>query len=1002
MSSLYMKSVPSYILNNFEIRPKHILNGGKFLNGWYLINILFSLSSSQYFDSFKCHGLFFESQYMIQPGWYRMYLTSQQVSFLHQEKNNFTIFSIIREKSILTASEKYLVYASSDFDPPTQYHKMDDNIYIMSDISQIKNNPHVLKIQPHTSPTLENRYSIGFSQDGSEIPTYDENDDFLIPRSLYHHGLTGKGQVISVSDSGLDSYHCSFYDPNVSTPFKTPNFNHRKIVLYDPVADDKEGERGHGTHVCGILAGKALCRNCGLDLYDGIAPDAKIYMHDLGDLRKGTGDIIDVNLSYYVERARLVSSYILSNSWGYSVGHKEIRATFSKFAYLNPDLTFVFACGNSRSSYTIHTPSNSKNTLAVGALTSPFGAFYESTSNGMFEFGDHKLILDHIIGPTIAETMKRSPSASYNKKKFMVINSFDNGTYINSIVLIRNKLISANANICHEALTKLPNAQLVIFASRVSCNVSTKPKMPFVCLNKTMEFSFSDSVGIATVSPFYTGQPTTIQKLGLSSQGPSSLGYTKPEIVAPGQNIISACAGSSYNQSPRACDSSSLTIKSGTSMATPNAAGILVLVRQFFTDGWYPSLKKPTDSLDNKERELNVPFIPTSTLLRGLAINSAKQIQNPIATGFGVMSPYEGLGFTGMGLRIAHNRTIQSGEHHHYKIEIQENDYPLSITLAYLDPPLSSISYMPLFADLDLVVISPNGKIFKGNGFEDQFQTIEKVIINPAVKGTYHIHILASQFPQPLTVPLYSIVINGKFNQTDLVSNPSFLIEENTDVCYQKCSHGSCIKGQCVCDHGYYGQLCDQKAIDKIMKNDYIELNHKIVKYYQFRVVDENIIFIQLENKNNDFVACINFDNDALKIANENHQTCQYSSYSPITFSFSSANSSLRNGDTFILSVYAITSTQISLGISVIGLESSFSLLYWFVHLPIWKIVLLTSSVSAVFLILFAVIIIMCVNRHRKHSKKEKEHLLTSEMKIPDPREIEHDPADILKVDEEH
>jgi hypothetical protein len=67
-----------------------------------------------------------------------------------------------------------------------------------------------------------------------------------------------------------------------------------------------------------------------------------------------------------------------------------------------------------------------------------------------------------------------------------------------------------------------------------------------------------------------------------SSQGPTVDFRVKPDIVAPG-TVTSARVGAG------SANDCGLTTMAGTSMATPVTAGSALLVRQYFTDGFYPS-----------------------------------------------------------------------------------------------------------------------------------------------------------------------------------------------------------------------------------------------------------------------------------------------------------------------------------------------------------------------------------------------------------------------------
>lgn len=1027
-------NLPYFITDHFEIKAKTLLSSSIFLKGWYIVNLLFSLASNQMFDYLEQNNVKLETKDMIQSGWYRIYLNEEQISFLL--KNNLaSLYPIIREKTTLSESDLYLVYASPDFHPPTSdYQQIDENLFVLSNISSIRKDPKVLKIKPHSRPMLENRYAGGYSENLNEIPSYDEQNRFLIPRPLHQIGLTGRDQVIAISDSGLDTYHCLFYDPNVKTPFRVRDFNHRKIVLYDPVADDLEAERGHGTHVCGIVAGEAGCTDCGLSQYNGVAPGAKIYMHDLGDLRNGGGSIIDINLPYYIERMRYASSFISSNSWGYSSGFEEIRATFSRFAFENPDLLFLFACGNSYSSYTIHVPSNSKNVLAVGALTSPYGALFEKSSDSIMFPSDgikkYKTVILHNSGPSISDCLRSDHSIPFNNKEVLLINSYNKREIIDaqrSVVIIEN---DDNDQVsCEFAMSQVKNASLFIFTKKLSSTCkktdeSTVTVPIYYMANSSIDRLFLQSLKKVTVQPHYRGKRESVTRLGLSSQGPSSLGYTKPEIVATGQNILSACAGSTYNRTPRACSTATTVTKSGTSMSTPVAAGVLLIVRQFFVEGWYPSCNKPDENLSydaiplglliKNDGKLNVAFVPSSSLLRAFAVNSAKKIGSLIETGFGAMNPYEAFGFTGVGLRVINHFFINSGEHYFFNLFVKNSKSTLSVTLSYLDPPLPVSSSMPLFADLDLVVISPSGKVYKGNGFEnnldeDQFATTEKVIINKAEKGNYTVHIISSRFPMPQKIP-YSIVISGNFDQKDFHSNPAFIVPQKTNKCYSKCKYGNCVNGICICNAKYYGHSCNKKATLANLETNEYEMNNKKVRYILFKIVDMKqknnqsidifTIKFNIDNKNG-VGYCFNFQAKALKIA-EPDQECYFQNESEANFSFnSSVYPSIKPGNYISMSLYSVVKDYNYVDFTISGVEAHFSIVFWFVHLPLWMMITVASSVGLVIILIVVILMLtFCQPAPRKKKSKKKNSIVPQIDDNPNPTVMDHDPNDNISIDE--
>ena len=93
------------------------------------------------------------------------------------------------------------------------------------------------------------------------------------------------------------------------------------------------------------------------------------------------------------------------------------------------------------------------------------------------------------------------------------------------------------------------------------------------------------------------------QLYGSTSRGPTDDGRLKPTICAP------ATLNSAYGSSD-----TGYTTYSGTSMASPAMAGATVLLRQYLTDGWYPT-GAPVAG--------NRVTAPSAALLKAMAINSA-------------------------------------------------------------------------------------------------------------------------------------------------------------------------------------------------------------------------------------------------------------------------------------------------------------------------------------------------------------------------------------------
>lgn len=93
--------------------------------------------------------------------------------------------------------------------------------------------------------------------------------------------LRGYGQVVSVADTGVDVQSCFFYDPTgniAANSIFSPvtNRNLRKIIQYSYLpgcGDNGDIQGGHGTHVCGTIAGN----NLNNDITQGILYVSYLY-----------------------------------------------------------------------------------------------------------------------------------------------------------------------------------------------------------------------------------------------------------------------------------------------------------------------------------------------------------------------------------------------------------------------------------------------------------------------------------------------------------------------------------------------------------------------------------------------------------------------------------------------------------------------------------------------------------------------------------------------------
>jgi subtilisin family serine protease len=250
-----------------------------------------------------------------------------------------------------------------------------------------------------------------------------------------------------------------------------------------------------------------------------------------------------------------------------------------------------------------------------------------------------------------------------------------------------------------------------------------------------------------------------------SSCGPTDDGRIKPDITVPGSSIVSA--GNDTNINSNNCGTRTM---SGTSMASPGAAGLTALIRQYYVDGWYPSgAKTPANG-----------FTPSGALLRATLVNSAQTMTGTGTTaipsncqGWGRVLLDNGLFFSGDARKLSAREdtgfpTGSVNVDKTFTYTVTSSTQSLKVTLAWTDFPSTPAANPHLNNDLDLIVTGPPGT-FKGNVFSsshsvtggsaDRRNTLEQVVLTAPTAGTYTVTVRAINVPngpQP-----FALVVTG-------------------------------------------------------------------------------------------------------------------------------------------------------------------------------------------------------------------------------------------------
>jgi hypothetical protein len=97
----------------------------------------------------------------------------------------------------------------------------------------------VCAVEIHHTPKILNTNAQWVMQTGEEGK-----------RPFFDVGLDGEGQIVTVSDTGIDKDNCYFWDVDMERT-EDINLDHRKVVQYIPFENDDDYYYGHGTHTAG-------------------------------------------------------------------------------------------------------------------------------------------------------------------------------------------------------------------------------------------------------------------------------------------------------------------------------------------------------------------------------------------------------------------------------------------------------------------------------------------------------------------------------------------------------------------------------------------------------------------------------------------------------------------------------------------------------------------------------------------------------------------------------
>ena len=425
----------------------------------------------------------------------------------------------------------------------------------------------------------------------------------------------GSGMVVAVLDTGLDSNHTAFSPENFTSEKLGMTYTDVAAVVGKTVASEQYGGLGvddvyindkvpfgydyadndpdvysthnnHGTHVSGVIVGKD-------DVITGVAPNAQLVA------MKIFSDVEDSAMSSWILSALEdcvilgvdVINMSLGTACGFSTESEEelLNGVYDKIRAAG--ISVVAAASNSYSSAygseangnlgltsnpdtaTVGSPSTYEGVLSVASISGTetpyllYGdtiIYFDESNNGAAEennfcetlLGDKDSVeLEYVIIPGVGR------SADYSGMdvtgKIALVRRGDN-TFEEKAMIAEAQgaagIIIYN-NVSGDIKMNVGDAKLAV------CSIS----------QDNGEMLVAAGGGKLKISKQQTSGPFISD---FSSWGPTPDLKIKPEITGHGGNILSSVTGGGYDR------------LSGTSMACPNLAGVIILLRQYVVENF--------------------------------------------------------------------------------------------------------------------------------------------------------------------------------------------------------------------------------------------------------------------------------------------------------------------------------------------------------------------------------------------------------------------------------